>query len=374
VAGRSHYETLGVGKGASDDEIKKAYRKLARQYHPDRNPGDNAAETRFKEATEAYDVLSDPDKRKQYDTFGQTFRPGQAPGDGFQGGFDFRDAAGFDLGDLFGGLFNRGAGGRPREQRPPRGSDVEVQVRVSFADALRGVTLKVPVVKANACDACHGTGAAPGTSPTICPDCKGRGVTSDSQGLFSLSHTCRRCGGAGTVIENACGVCGGSGRVRSTSTYKVRIPAGVRNGTRIKVRGKGEAAPRGGDPGDLYVVTQVDESPVFKWRGDDMIVDVPVTFSEASMGSEIEIPTPDGQRVKVKVPAGSTDGKLLRLKSHGAPRLKGTGSGDLLVRLRIAVPSKISKQEREALERLDELQRDRHGDPREQLFAGTAGA
>ena len=169
-------------------------------------------------------MLSDPDKRKQYDTFGQTFRPGQAPGDGFQGGFDFRDAAGFDLGDLFGGLFNRGAGGRPREQRPPRGSDVEVQVRVSFADALRGVTLKVPVVKANACDACHGTGAAPGTSPTICPDCKGRGVTSDSQGLFSLSHTCRRCGGAGTVIENACGVCGGSGRVRSTSTYKVRIP------------------------------------------------------------------------------------------------------------------------------------------------------
>jgi molecular chaperone DnaJ len=370
---RSHYDTLGVGKNASDEEIKKAYRKLARQYHPDRNPGDAQAEERFKQATEAYDTLSDVEKRKQYDTFGQTFRPGQAPTDGFQG-FDFGDASGFDLGDLFGGLFNRGAGGRPREQRPPRGADVEVQVRVSFADSLAGATLKVPVVKANVCDACHGSGAAPGTSPTICPDCKGRGVTSDSQGLFSLSHTCRRCGGAGTVIEQPCGVCGGSGRIRSTSTYKVRIPAGVRNGTRIKVRGKGEAGPRGGEPGDLYVITQVTDSPVFKWRGEDMVIDVPVTFSEASIGSDIEIPTPDGQRLKVKVPAGATDGKLLRLKGRGAPRLKGAGTGDLLVRLRIAVPSKISKQEREALERLEELQRDRHGDPREKLFEAQTGA
>jgi molecular chaperone DnaJ len=365
----SLYEALGVPKNASPADLKKAYRKLVQQYHPDKNPGDAAAEARFKEIQHAYDVLSDPEKRKQYDTFGS--RNGGGPGPTT---FDFGD---FDLGDIFGGLFGgggRGRGGGRQQQRGQRGADVDVEVRISFEDSLKGLQTTVPVTLELACHTCHGTGAAPGTSPTICPDCKGRGVTSDSQGLFSLSHTCRRCGGAGTVIENACGVCGGSGRVRSTSTYKVRIPAGVRNGTRIKVRGKGEAAPRGGDPGDLYVVTQVDESPVFKWRGDDMIVDVPVTFSEASMGSEIEIPTPDGQRVKVKVPAGSTDGKLLRLKSHGAPRLKGTGSGDLLVRLRIAVPSKISKQEREALERLDELQRDRHGDPREQLFAGTAGA
>jgi molecular chaperone DnaJ len=366
----SYYEVLGVPKGASGDEIKKAYRKLARQYHPDRNPGDTDAEERFKQVREAYDVLSDADKRKQYDTYGQTFRPGQGPNGGFPGGFDFSGAQGFDLGDLFGGLFNRGAARGPRETRPQRGSDVEVQVRVAFPDALRGVTLKVPVVKANACTACQGTGAAPGTSPIICPDCKGRGVTSESQGFFSLSHTCRRCGGAGTVIEQPCGVCGGSGRVRSTTTYKVRIPAGVRNGTRIKVRGKGEAAPRGGEPGDLYVVTQVDPSPVFSWRGDDLVVDVPVTFSEAAMGADIEIPTPDGQRVKVKVPAGSTDSKLLRVKGRGSPRLNGSGTGDLLVRVRIAVPSKLSKQEREALEKLDELQRSSHGDPRERLFAG----
>ena len=281
----SYYDTLGVPKGASADEIKKAYRKLARQYHPDRNSGDAAAEARFKEIGEAYDTLSDAEKRKQYDTFGQTFRPGQGPtADGFQG-FDFRDAAtNFDLGDLFGGLFQRGGRGA-QPQAPLRGADVEVPVRVSFDDALRGVTLKVPVVKANACSACHGSGAAPGTSPTICPDCKGRGVTAENQGFFALSHTCRRCGGAGTIIETPCGVCGGSGRVRSTKTYQVRIPAGVRDGTRIKVRGKGEAAPRGGEPGDLYVITQVDESKVYSRRGDDLLVEVPVTFSEATMGA-----------------------------------------------------------------------------------------
>jgi molecular chaperone DnaJ len=346
----SHYETLGVPKNASADDIKKAYRKLARQYHPDANPGDTAAEERFKQINEAYDVLSDADKRKQYDTFGQNFRPGQGPTGGFTGfeGFDMRNATeGFDLGDLFGGLFTRG--GRGAEPRSLRGADVEVSVRVSFEDALHGATVKVPVVKANACSNCNGSGAAPGTSPTICPDCKGRGVTSESQGFFSLSHTCRR--------------------LRSTKTYQVRIPAGVKDGTRIKVKGKGEAAPRGGEPGDLYVVTQVEESGLFQRRGDDLVVDVPVTFAEASIGAEVELPTPDGQRVKVKVPSGSTDGKTLRVKGRGAPKLNGGGSGDLLVRLRIAVPSKLSKQERETLQKLDELQRSSHGNPRDRLFA-----
>jgi molecular chaperone DnaJ len=362
----SHYETLGVAKGASADEIKKAYRKLARKYHPDANPGDAAAEERFKQVNEANDVLSDPEKRKQYDSFGQTFRAGQGPG-GFSAQ-DFRGAEGFDLGDLFGGLFARGGRG-PEQQRPLRGADVEVAVRISFDDALRGATVKVPVAKANTCYACHGSGAAPGTSPIICPECKGRGVTSESQGFFSLSHPCRTCGGAGTVIETPCAVCGGSGRVRSTKTYQVRIPAGVKDGTRIKVKGKGEAAPRGGEPGDLYVVTQVDESSLFTRRGDDLIVDVPVTFAEASIGADVELPTPDGTRVKVKVPAGSTDGKTLRVKGRGAPRLNGSGSGDLLVRIRIAVPSTLSKQEKEALEKLDELQRSSHGNPRDRLFA-----
>jgi molecular chaperone DnaJ len=363
----SHYETLGVPKGASADEIKKAYRKLARKFHPDANPGDAAAEERFKQINEAHDVLSDPEKRKQYDSFGQTFRAGQGPG-GFSAQ-DFRGAEGFDLGDLFGGLFARGGRGGPEQQRPLRGADVEVAVRISFDDALRGATVKVPVAKANTCTNCHGSGAAPGTSPTICPECKGRGVTSESQGFFSLSHTCRTCGGAGTVIETPCAVCGGNGRVRSTKTYQVRVPAGVKDGTRIKVKGKGEAAPRGGEPGDLYVITQVDESSLFSRRGDDLVVDVPVTFAEASMGAEVELPTPDGTRVKVKVPAGSTDGKTLRVKGRGAPRLNGGGKGDLLVRIRIAVPSKLSKQEKEALEKLDELQRTSHGNPRDRLFA-----
>jgi molecular chaperone DnaJ len=362
-----HYETLGVARGASADEIKKAYRKLARRYHPDRNPGDRTSEERFKEIGEAYDVLSDPEKRKQYDTFGQTFRPGQAPpdGGGFQG-FDF-GGAGFDLGDLFGGLF--GHGGRGEQTMPQRGADVEVQVQVSFADALSGATVRVPVDKASPCHTCHGSGAAPGTSPTICPVCKGRGVIAESQGFFSLSHPCQRCGGSGTVIEHPCPTCHGSGRVRQTKTYQVRIPAGVRDGTRIKVKGKGEAAPRGGEPGDLYVVTRVAPSPLFTRRGDDLVIDVPVTFAEAAMGSEVELPTPDGQTVTVRVPAGSTDGKMLRVKGRGAPRLKGSGRGDLLARIRIAVPSKLSKQEREVLERLHEIERAHHGDPRQRLFA-----
>ena len=369
----SHYETLGVPKGASADEIRKAYRKLARQYHPDRNPGDSAAEERFKQVGEAYEVLSDPEKRKQYDTFGQTFRPGQGPaGGGFQG-FDFSGAgagAGFDLGDLFGGLFGRGARG---QQAPQRGADVEVQVRIAFPDSLTGATVKVPVDKANACTTCRGSGAAPGTAPTICPVCKGRGVTSESQGFFSLSQPCQRCGGAGTIIEHPCPTCHGSGRIRSTKTYQVRIPAGVKDGTRIKVRGKGEAAPRGGEPGDLYVVTRVAPSPLFTRRGDDLVLDVPVTFTEAALGGQVDLPTPDGATVRVKVPAGATDGKTLRVKGRGAPKLNGGGNGDLLARVRIAVPSKLSKQEREALERLQEIQQADHGDPRSGLFQERTG-
>jgi molecular chaperone DnaJ len=364
-----YYETLGVARGASADEIKKAYRKLARKYHPDRNPGDAQAEERFKAIGEAYDTLSDPERRKQYDSFGRTFRPGQGPGPGggFQG-FDFGGAAaGFDLGDLFGGLFNRG--GRGASTRPRRGADVESQVSLSFDDALKGVTVRVPVDKANACPTCHGSGAAAGTAPIICPVCKGRGVTSESQGFFSINQPCERCGGAGTVIENPCPTCHGSGRVRSTKTYQVRIPAGVKDGTRIKVRGKGEAAPRGGEPGDLYVVTRVAASPLYSRNGDDLVIDVPVTFAEAAIGSQVELPTPGGETVRVKVPAGSTDGTTLRVKGRGAPRPNGAGRGDLLARLRIAVPSKLSKQEREALERLQEIQQQNHGDPRQKLFA-----
>ncbi len=369
-----YYQVLGVSKGASAEEIKKAYRKLARQYHPDRNPGDASAEERFKQIGEAYDVLSDPDKRRRYDQFGG--RMGAAAGGRPAGGADFRNVdfggGGFDLGDLFGNLFR---GGRGQRTRPQRGADIEAQVQVSFADALRGVTLRVPVDKAAACPTCHGSGAQPGTAPTICPVCKGRGVTSESQGFFSLSQPCEKCGGRGTVVEHPCPTCAGAGRVRTTKTYQVRIPAGVRDGTRIKVKGKGEAAPPGGaEPGDLYVITRVGESPLFKRRGDDLTIDVPVTFAEVAMGADVEVPTPDGSSVRVKVPSGSTDGRLLRVRGRGAPKLSGSAHGDLLVRLRIAVPSKIGKREREVLERLAEIQRDSHGDPREKLFPARSAS
>jgi molecular chaperone DnaJ len=355
----SLYEAIGVPKNASPEEIKKAYRRLARQYHPDKNPGDEAAETRFKEVQHAYDVLSDPEKRKQYDRFGE--RNGQ-PGHGGPTNFDFGD---LDLGDIFGGLFGGGRGrtqGRP--QRGQRGADVEVDVRVSFEDALRGLEATVPVELELACHTCHGTGAAPGTAPKRCPECKGAGVVATSQGLFALQQPCPRCRGNGTVVETPCETCRGSGRERRTKRYTVRIPAGVKDGTKIKLKGKGEAGWGGAPAGDLFVVTRVEPSELYERRGDDLVLEVPVTLDEAALGATVEIPTPYG-RVSLKVPAGSQDGKLLRVKGRGAPRLKGDGRGDLLARLRVTVPAKLTKKQREALE---EFQKATSANPRDRLF------
>jgi molecular chaperone DnaJ len=346
------YDSLGVKKDASQDEIKKAYRKLVRQYHPDKNPGDEAAEARFKEVQAAYDVLSDPEKRQQYDRVGsQNGRPGQGAGPGF----DFGD---FDLGDLFGGIFNRG-GAQPRQQpRGQRGNDVEVAVNLSFEDALKGVDTRIPVELETACSKCGGSGAQPGTAPTICPVCKGRGVTVESQGLFGLSQPCPRCRGNGTVIESPCDRCHGTGRERRTKTYTVKIPAGVKDGSKIRLAGKGEAGWGGGPAGDLYVVTRVAPSKLYERRGEaDLVVEVPVTFAEAALGANVEVPTPDGS-VTLKVPAGSEDGKLLRVRGRGAPRLKGDGRGDLLARVKISVPKKLTKAEREALENLQKVSRE----------------
>jgi molecular chaperone DnaJ len=356
----SLYEALGVPKNASQDEIKKAYRKLVRQYHPDKNPGDAAAEERFKEIQHAYDVLSDDEKRKQYDRFGS------ANGAGGPGGttFDFGD---FDLGDIFGGLFGggrgRAAGGRP--ERGQRGADVEVPVRISFEDSLRGLQTTVPVELDLACHTCHGTGAAPGTAPKRCPECNGSGVVATSQGLFALQQPCPRCRGNGTVVETPCGTCRGTGRERRTKRYTVRIPAGVRDGTKIKLKGKGEAGFGGAPAGDLFVVTRVEPSKLYERRGDDLVLEVPVTMDEAALGATVEIPTPDG-RVSLKVPHGSQDGKLLRVKGRGAPRLKGDGRGDLLARIRVEVPSKLTKGERAALE---ELRKAHTSNPRDRLFS-----
>jgi molecular chaperone DnaJ len=359
--GKNLYEILGVPKNASADEIKKAYRKLARQYHPDKNPGDAEAEERFKEVQGAYDVLADAEKRKQYDSFGAPdgrarFTPG---GEGVT--FDFGD-----LGDLFGGLFGRGASSQSRTGRGERGNDVEVEVSLSFEDALKGVETTLPVSLEASCHVCHGSGAKPGTAPTVCPQCGGRGVVAEQQGLFALSHPCPRCRGNGTIVEDPCPNCRGTGRERRTRRFKVKIPAGVRDGTRIKLRGKGEAGYGGGPAGDLWVVTRVEPSKVFRRRGDaDLELDVPVTYAEAALGATVDVPTPDGP-VSLKVPAGSQGGKLLKLKGRGAQRLKGSGRGDLFARVQLTVPTKLTKAEREAIEKLRSVS---HENPREKAFS-----
>ena len=343
------YETLGVPKNASQDEIKKAYRKLARKHHPDANPGDESAETRFKEVQHAYDVLGDPGKRKQYDAFGDGRVRGGGPAGAGGARFDF-DLGDFDLGDLLGGVFNRGRRG-PTLPQPQRGNDVEAVVNVSFEDSLKGLETRIPVEVDTACRTCGGTGARPGTSPKICPECNGRGVLAESQGLFAISQPCPRCRGNGTVIEQPCETCHGSGRERRTKRYTVKIPAGVKDGTRIRIKGKGETGPAGGPPGDLFVVTRVAASETYERRGSDLVVDVPVAYPDAVLGGRVEVPTPEGP-VTLKVPAGSHDGKLLRVRGRGAPKLKGSGKGDVLARLRIDVPARPSKKERELLEEL----------------------
>ncbi|MDQ5822328.1 MAG: molecular chaperone DnaJ [Actinomycetota bacterium] len=362
------YDTLGVKRGASADEIKKAYRKLARQYHPDTNAGDKAAEERFKEVQTAYDVLSDGEKRKQYDRYGSANgRPGSGPAGG-PGGFNFDFGGNFDvadLGDLFGGIFNRGSASsaRGRSVQPERGADIEATVNLSFEDSLKGIETKIPVEATAACRECNGSGAEPGTSPVICPECSGRGVKTESQGLFALSQPCPRCRGNGTVIEKPCHRCHGTGRERRTKRYTVKIPAGVKDGTRIRLKGKGEPGFGGGPAGDLFVVTRVEPSKLYERRGADLVVEVPVTYAEAALGANIDVPTPDGP-VSLKVPAGSETGKLLRIKGRGAPKLGGGGKGDVLARVRVSVPKKLSKAEKKALE---ELQKVSHENPREGL-------
>jgi molecular chaperone DnaJ len=359
----SPYDVLGVTKAASQDEIKKAYRKLARQHHPDANPGDNEAEAKFKEVQAAYDLLSDLEKRKAYDTYGTADGRVRPPGGGPSADWT-TFAEGFDFGDLFGNLFGGGGPGRARGRpQPQRGADIEAIVNLSFEDSLRGIETKIPVEVETACSRCGGTGAEPGTAPVICPECKGRGVLAESQGMFALSQPCPRCRGNGTIIEHPCSKCHGTGRERRTKRYSVKIPAGAKDGTRIRLKGKGEAGMNGGPPGDLYVVTRVTLSQTFKRRGAaDLQVEVPVTYAEAALGAKVEVPTPYGERLSLKVPAGSESGKLLKLKGHGAPKLRGGGKGDLIARVKVTVPKKLTKAEREALEAFQKISRE---DPRE---------
>ena len=356
------YATLGVAKTASADEIKKAYRKLARESHPDRNPGDAAAEERFKEIQGAYDVLSDAEKRKQFDSFGAG-GPGSfgRGGPGGSGNVRFENV---DLSDLFGGLGGLFGNRGPSRPRAERGADLEARIRLSFDDALSGATARVPVEVETACHVCAGTGAEPGTAPRTCPDCGGSGVTSANQGMFALSQPCRRCRGNGVIVEKPCKSCRGSGRERVTKRYAVKIPAGAKSGTRIRLKGKGEPGVNGGPAGDLHVVVQVDASALYERRGADLLLDVPVTYPEAALGATVQIPTPDGP-VALKIPSGSENGKLLRVKGRGAAKLGGSGKGDLIARVTVTVPKKLSKAEKEALEGYQEVLKEQ---PREKAF------
>ena len=344
---RDYYEVLGVSRGANDDEIKKAYRRLAIQYHPDRNPGDRQAEEKFKECNEAYQVLSDPDKRSQYDRFGHAAFQGPQGGGGF-GGFDFSQGFEDVFSDIFGDFFGTGRG-RSRA-RSRRGDDLRYDLEIDFEDAHRGAERIIKVARLSQCEACNGSRTAAGSGgQRTCPNCRGTGQVRTQQGFFSISTTCAQCRGEGSIISDPCPKCQGQGRVRKLQSLSVRIPPGVDNGSRLKLRGEGEAGFGGGPAGDLYVVIHVREHPIFARQDNDVIVEVPVSFPQAALGAEIEVPTLDG-KVKFKIPSGTQSGKVFRLKSKGFTDLHGYGRGDELVKIVVETPKRLSARQRELLE------------------------
>jgi molecular chaperone DnaJ len=374
------YKTLEVDKKASAEEIKKAYRKLARRYHPDRNPDDKQAEARFKEISHAYDVLGDPEKRKQYDSGSGPFaNAGAGGGFGGFGNFDFDNSS--SMGDILSNLFGGSASGRRTraKPRPERGRDLETEVSISFEQAISGAQIPLSVSTQTSCPTCHGTGAKPGTTPKVCPRCEGRGIETQGQGMFSISQPCSRCGGSGTVIEDPCPNCQGSGAVRTLKRYRVNIPPGVKEGSRIRLAGKGEAGPRGGPPGDLFVVTHVAASPIFKRRGDNVEVDVPLSIPEALRGAEVKVPTLSGTKT-LRVRPGTTHGTVQRLRGEGPPKLgerKGSppspgsaGRGDIHYRFLLDVPDQLTDEQAAAVDALAGAMNGH--DPRASLFAAAS--
>jgi len=352
---RDYYEVLGVSKGASDEELKKAYRKLAKQYHPDMNPGDKTAEAKFKEINEAYEVLSDKDKRERYDQFGHAgVDPNFNAGGGF-GGFN-GNMGDFDLGDIFGsffgGGFGGGFGGTGQRSGPQKGDTLRAGVTISFEEAASGCEKEIILTRSESCDECHGTGCAPGESPETCPDCRGTGTIRIQRGnggfSFSTMAECPKCRGTGRLIKNPCKACGGSGAVRRQRKITIKIPAGIDNGQAISLRGQGGAGKNGGPAGDLIVSVTVRPHPQFKRDGSDIYLEQPITFLQAALGAELEIPTIDG-KVKWTLPEGTQPDTTFRLREKGMPRVNGRGRGDQYITVRLQVPRNLNREQKEAL-------------------------
>lgn len=371
MAAADFYETLGVDRNATDDQIRKAYRKLARKYHPDVNPGDKTAEKKFKDISEAYGILSDPKRRAQYDQFGNAAFGGTEGGPGSPGG----PMEGFDFSEMFGGagaggggfdifetLFGGGMrGGRAsRRPGPQRGQDIYATLNLTFDDAFRGVTKDVTIDGAETCHACGGTGTDPASRPEKCPTCRGRGTIETNRGFLKLNQTCRACGGSGTKPGKSCSTCGGVGYQNATKRLSVKIPPGVDNGSKIRLAGKGQPGGPGAPMGDLYIVTQIEPSPRFERKGNNLYSDAPITIVEAALGTSIEVPTPEG-KASLRIPPGTDSGKTFRLRGRGFPSLQGIGRGDLFVRVHIVAPKNLNAESRRILEDFARSNRD---DPR----------
>ena len=368
---RDYYEVLGIQKGASEDEIKKAYKKLARKYHPDMNPGDKEAEEKFKEVNEANEVLSDPEKKARYDQFGfagvdPNYGAG-AGGGAYGGGFDFGD-----LGDIFGSFFGGGFGGQRRNPNAPqRGESIRASVSISFTEAAFGCEKSVTIERSEQCPTCKGSGCAPGTTPEVCPDCHGSGTVQTRRqtpmGVFASNGPCRKCGGTGRLIHQPCSDCRGSGAVRKRRTIKVNIPAGIDHGQTISLRGQGGAGKNGGPAGDLLITIMVQPHEIFRRDGVDVFCEAPITFTQAALGAELEIPTIDG-KVKYSIPEGTQTGTVFRLKGKGVPVLNGRGRGDQYVTVVIETPRSLNKEQNEALRRFSETLGENNYEKRKSFF------
>ena len=354
---RDYYEVLGVTKNASDEEIKKAYRKLAMKHHPDRNPDSKGSEEKFKEAKLAYEILSDSDKRTAYDQFGHAGIDQQA---GMGGGGGFSDAFSDIFGDIFGG-------GANRRDRVYRGADLRYNLEIDLEEGARGTETKIRIPTLEECDTCHGSGAKPGTTPTTCTTCSGHGQVRIQQGFFSVQQTCPRCGGSGKMVTDPCLSCHGEGRVKKHKTLSVKIPAGVDSGDRIRLAGEGEAGVNGGPPGDLYVVIHIKEHPVFKREGDNLHCEMPISFATAALGGEVEIPTLDGH-AKIKIPVETQSGKVFRLRGKGIKGVRSHAPGDLMCHMLVETPVNLSERQRELLREFESLSPGRNNNPRAQSF------